>query len=295
MAWPAPRRRQADFLFFLSSSTSVNSASTTSSALPEPSPPRAAPPGSPSAAAPSWACLYMASPSFIEACASALVLAVIAAASLPLSASLRSAIAFSIARRSPSPTFEPCSASAFSVAWTSASAWFFASTSALRFLSSSACDSASLTMRWMSASDRRHAARRRRQPDQIELAKHLVIGCHLAFALEDADGHCVLIVLRGREHLALLGRNRGVAINQPREHAAERLDAERERRHVEQQHVLDVALQHAGLDRRADRDDLVGVDALVRLLAEQLLDHLLHLRHARHAADQNDLVDLGRG
>src|SRR5260370_18337859 len=78
MAWPAPRRRQADFLFFLSSSTSVNSASTTSSALPEPSPPRAAPPGSPSAAAPSWACLYMASPSFIAACASALVLAVIA-------------------------------------------------------------------------------------------------------------------------------------------------------------------------------------------------------------------------
>src|SRR5262249_30234096 len=127
-------RRQADFLFFLSSSTSVNSASTTSSFLAAPSPlepPPLAPP-------PSCACLYIASPSFIEACASALVLVVIASASLPLSASLRSAIAFSIARRSPSPTFEPCSESAFSVEWTSASAWFLASTSALRFLSSSA-------------------------------------------------------------------------------------------------------------------------------------------------------------
>src|SRR5262245_53755334 len=83
-------RGQADFLFFLSSSTSVNSASTTSSFfLPESAPP----------AAPSCACLYMASPSFIDACASVLVLAVITAGSSPLSASLRSAIAFSIARR----------------------------------------------------------------------------------------------------------------------------------------------------------------------------------------------------
>jgi hypothetical protein len=32
---------------------------------------------------------------------------------------------------------------------------------------------------------------------------------------------------------------------------------ERQRRHVEQQHVLDVTLQHTGLDRSADRDDLI--------------------------------------
>ncbi len=35
-----------------------------------------------------------------------------------------------------------------------------------------------------------------------------------------------------------------------------------------------------------------GIDALVGLLAEELLHDLLHLRHARRAADQNDLVDL---
>ena len=79
-----------------------------------------------------------------------------------------------------------------------------------------------------------------------------------------------------------------------RHHAAERLDAERQRRDVEQQDVLDVAGEHAGLDGGADRDDLVGVDALVRLLAEELLHHLLHHRDARRAADEDDLVDVLR-
>ena len=69
----------------------------------------------------------------------------------------------------------------------------------------------------------------------------------------------------------LLGRDRRVARDQRRHHAAQRLDAQRQRRDVEQQDVLDLALQHARLDRRADRDDLVRVDALVRLLAEDLL------------------------
>src|SRR5262252_5865442 len=56
---------QADFLF-LSSSTSVNSASTTSSFAPD------------LAASPSACCLYIASPSFIETWASVLDLALIA-------------------------------------------------------------------------------------------------------------------------------------------------------------------------------------------------------------------------
>ncbi len=48
--------------------------------------------------------------------------------------------------------------------------------------------------------------------------------------------------------LALLGWDRRVAINQTREHTAQSFDAERERRHVEQQHVLDVALQARRLE-----------------------------------------------
>src|SRR5829696_754269 len=142
--------------------------------------------------------------------------------------------------------------------------------------------------------DLRHAARRRRDAHQVELAEQLVVRGHLALALEDPDRDCVLVVLRGREHLALLRRDGGVAIDEPREHAAERLDAERQRRHVEEQHVLDVALEHAGLDSGADRHHLVRIDALVGLLAEEGLHHLLDLRHAGHAADEDDLVDLAR-
>ncbi len=138
----------------------------------------------------------------------------------------------------------------------------------------------------------REAARGRGDADQVELSGRLVGGRHLALTLEDPDRHRRLIVLGGREDLALLGRDRGVALDQAGEHAAQRLDAERQRRHVEQQHVLDVALQDAGLDRGADGDDLVRVDALVRLLAEELLHHVMDLRHAGHAADQDNLVDL---
>ena len=91
----------------------------------------------------------------------------------------------------------------------------------------------------------------------------------------------------------MLGRDGGVAIDQLGHHAAQRLDAERQRRHVEQQHVLHVALQHARLDGGANGDHFVGVDALVGLAAEQLPHGLLHLRHAGLAADEHDLVDLG--
>ena len=98
--------------------------------------------------------------------------------------------------------------------------------------------------------DLRHAARRRRNADQVELAEQLVVGRHLALALEDADRHRRLVVRRGREHLALLGRDGGVLLDQLGEHAAEGLDAERQRGHVEQQDVLHLALQHAALDGR---------------------------------------------
>ena len=75
--------------------------------------------------------------------------------------------------------------------------------------------------------------------------------------------------------------------------AAQGFDAQRQRRHVQQQHVVDVAGQHAALDGGADGHDLVRVDALVRLLAvEHVLDDLLHLGHAGRAADQHHFVDV---
>ena len=49
--------------------------------------------------------------------------------------------------------------------------------------------------------DLRHAARRRRDVGQVELAQALVAGNHFALALQHVDRHRVLVVVGGREHL----------------------------------------------------------------------------------------------
>ena len=139
--------------------------------------------------------------------------------------------------------------------------------------------------------DLRHAARRRRDAGELELAERLVVGRHLALALEHVHLDARLVVLGRREDLRLARRDRGVALDQLRHHAALGLDAEGQRGDVEQQHVLDVAGEHARLDGGAHGHDLVRVDAPVRVLAGQLLDLLLHGGHARHAADEHDVVD----
>ena len=140
--------------------------------------------------------------------------------------------------------------------------------------------------------DLRHAARCRRNAHQVELAQDLVVGRHGALALEDPDGHGRLVVVSGREGLALLGRDGGVALDQRGEDAAQGLDAQGQRGHVQQQHVLDVALKDAGLNSGTQGHHLIGVDALVRLLAEEFLHRFLDHRHAGHAADQDHFIDV---
>ena len=126
---------------------------------------------------------------------------------------------------------------------------------------------------------------------QVEAAERLVLRRLLALALQHVNRHRGLVVVGGGEHLGLLGGNGGVLLDQHAHDLAERLDAERERRHVEQQHVLDVAGEHGGLDGRADGHRLVGIDVAASLLVEESLDLLLHQGHARLAADKNHVVD----
>jgi hypothetical protein len=142
--------------------------------------------------------------------------------------------------------------------------------------------------------DLRHAARRGRMPVELELPERAVVLGELALALQDVDltlGWLSAAV--EKVSFLLVGmvvlRSMSLVITPPSVStpSAQRGD-------VEQQDVLDVAREHAALDRRADRDDLVGVDALVGLLAEDLLAHLLDLRDAGRAADEDDLVDLAR-
>ena len=138
----------------------------------------------------------------------------------------------------------------------------------------------------------RHATRRGGNARQVESAKLLVIGSHFTFALIDLDGDRGLIVIRGGEGLAFLRRDRRVAINQARKHAAEGFNTKAERRHIQQQHILDIALQHAALNGRANGDDFIGVDVARGFLAEELANRFHHFRHARHAADKDHLIHL---
>ena len=140
----------------------------------------------------------------------------------------------------------------------------------------------------------RHAGRHRRNAAQLEARQRSVVGHQLALALQHVDVHGRLVVDGGREHLAAGRRNRRVAQDDLRHHAAHRLDAERERRHVEQQHLAVAGDEDVGLHGGAERDDLVGVQLAVRRPAEQLADQAPDERDARRAADQDDLVDLRR-
>ena len=127
------------------------------------------------------------------------------------------------------------------------------------------------------------------------MPKQTVVGGHLPLALIDLDRHGHLVVVGRAEDLLPLGGNGRVLVDQLGHDAAEGLDSQRQGRHVQQEHVLDVAGQHAALDRGPHGHDLVRVDALVRLLAvEHILDDLLHLGHAGRSADQHHLVDVPR-
>ncbi|GET90855.1 heat shock 70-related protein 1, mitochondrial precursor, putative [Leishmania tarentolae] len=138
----------------------------------------------------------------------------------------------------------------------------------------------------------RHAAGGGRDAHQVELTHHLVVRRHLALALEHLDPNLRLVVRCRRERLALLRRDRRVLRDHAREHAAERLNAQRQRRHVQQHKPLHVAAQHAAQRRGTKRHGLVGVHAAEWVLLEELLHLLHHLRHARHPAHKHNIVDL---
>ena len=140
--------------------------------------------------------------------------------------------------------------------------------------------------------DLRNAAAGRGDAVQVEAAQALVVSGHLALALEDIDLNGGLVVRGGGEDLALAGGDGGVALDELGAHAAQGLDAQRQRGHVQQQDALHVAAQNAALDGSADGHTLIGVDALEAFLAHQGLDHILHGGDAAGAAHQQDLADV---
>ena len=141
--------------------------------------------------------------------------------------------------------------------------------------------------------DLRYATLRRRDIGQVKATQRLVLLRLLALTLQHVNGHGSLVVVSGREHLRLLGRDGGVLLDQRGHHAAHGFDTQRQRGHVQQQYVFHVTGQYRALDSCAHGNRLVGVDVLARLLAEELGNGLLHQRHAGLTTDQDHFVDLG--
>ncbi|ELZ81405.1 putative NAD-specific glutamate dehydrogenase [Haloferax larsenii JCM 13917] len=140
--------------------------------------------------------------------------------------------------------------------------------------------------------DLRRSGRCRWDARERELAEEFVVFGHLAFTLEDADLHRRLVVGRGGENLRLFGRDGRVLLDETLEEAALDLDTERQRRHVEEDDVVDFATEDTTLNGRTERDRFVGVDGLLGLGAENFVDLVDDLRHAGRATDEDDLVDV---
>ena len=143
--------------------------------------------------------------------------------------------------------------------------------------------------------DTGHSAGRRGDIGKLETAQGLVAGGHFPLALQHMDINRGLIVGSRGENLALMGRDGGIALNQLRAHTAQGLDAQGQRRDIQQQHILDLAYQHAALDGRAHGHALIRVHALGGLLVQDIADSILHSGDTGRTAHQDDLVDIAAG
>ena len=128
----------------------------------------------------------------------------------------------------------------------------------------------------------------------MEFTQRLVVTRDRPFALKDMDLDRRLIVGCRRKDLRFACRDRRVLLNHRRHHAAQSLDSERQRRHVEQENVGLLATQNARLDRSTESDHFVRIDRFVRLFAKEVFDHLLNLRDTCRTADEYDLFDVFR-
>ena len=109
------------------------------------------------------------------------------------------------------------------------------------------------------------------------------------------DVNSCLVIRSSREDLALLSRDRGISFNQFGCDAAQCLDGQGKRRNIEQQYIVYFAGQNACLNRRADRDAFIRVDALERFFAGDFLDCFLYCRNSGGAADSDNLRDIRVG
>ena len=129
--------------------------------------------------------------------------------------------------------------------------------------------------------DLRNASPCRRDSIQTELSKRLVIAGKLSLTLYNMNVDSSLIIRRGGEDLALLGRDRRVALDQLCGNAAQRLDRQRQRRDIQKKDVAGtcISCELSALDRGTDCNALIRVQRLARFLTGQRLNLILNRRN----------------
>jgi hypothetical protein len=95
---------------------------------------------------------------------------------------------------------------------------------------------------------------------QTESAQHPVVTRPFPFTLQHDNINCRLVVFGGAEDLGTPGRDGGVALDYLGHHTTEGFQPQRQWRHIEQQYVLDLALDDRGLDGGTNGHHLVWVD-----------------------------------
>ena len=104
--------------------------------------------------------------------------------------------------------------------------------------------------------------------------------------------HGSLIILCGGENLICLCRNRCIALDQLRHHAAHGFNTQAQRRHIQQQYILHVTAQHTTLNRSTNGNGFIGIHVLARLLAEKLLHSILNLGHTDLTTHHDDIINI---
>src|SRR6267142_2917834 len=137
-------------------------------------------------------------------------------------------------------------------------------------------------------------ARGSRRNFQREAGEGTAIFGEFALALKNVNVNAGLMVDASGVKLLRAGGNRGVARNDFRNGTAVGFDAQRERRDVEEQHVVHAAVEDVGLDGGAEGDDFVGIQFRMRLAVKKLLDHAADQRGARGAANEDNFLNVGR-
>ena len=145
--------------------------------------------------------------------------------------------------------------------------------------------------------DLRNTTRGRGDTGELELSKEVVVLGPSTLTLVDLDEYTGLVVGVGGEDLGFFGRNGRVSLDERSHDTTSGLDTKRQRSNIEQEQVLGllrgVTREDGGLDGSTVCNGLIGVDALVGLLAvEKVGDELNDTWDTSGTADEDDLVNV---